>query len=189
MGRLRGRYGSGRPPGPFYRQCRQPDFPARPGTGALLITAAAGGVGSITAQLVRALTSLTVIDTVSRPETVEFATGMGVQHIVDHRKPLVPSLFQTPDQDRQRHILTQLARLVDAGIINTTATKDLGGINAANLREAHRWCRGPVVPGPVRREPLGIQSHVFCTRVSCQTHGGLRGHPAAPGPSTTHDHL
>ncbi|ALO99657.1 MULTISPECIES: zinc-binding alcohol dehydrogenase family protein [Streptomyces] len=171
--------------------------------GALLITAAAGGVGSITAQLARALTSLTVIGTASRPETVEFATRMGVRHIVDHREPLAPqiaevapdglthvfstantdgnlgayaealrpfgrivaiddfdslpigvlkaksisyhwefmftrSLFQTPDQDRQRHILTQIARLVDAGIITTTAVKDLGRIDAANLREAHR---------------------------------------------------
>ncbi|KMS84796.1 NADPH:quinone reductase [Streptomyces regensis] len=171
--------------------------------GALLITAAAGGVGSITAQLARALTSLTVIGTASRPETVEFADRMGVQHIVDHREPLAPqitavapnglthvfsttntdgnlaayaetlrpfgkivaiddfdslpigvlkaksisyhwefmftrSMFQTPDQDRQQHILSQVARLVDAGIITTTAVKDLGRINAANLREAHR---------------------------------------------------
>ncbi|MEU5085080.1 MULTISPECIES: zinc-binding alcohol dehydrogenase family protein [Streptomyces] len=171
--------------------------------GALLITAAAGGVGSITAQLARALTSLTVIGTASRPETVEFAGRMGVRHIIDHREPLVPqiaevapsglthvfstvntvgnlgayaealrpfgrivaiddfdslpvgvlkpksisyhwefmftrSMFRTADQDRQRHILTQVARLVDAGIITSTAVKDLGRINAANLREAHR---------------------------------------------------
>ncbi|WP_370219087.1 hypothetical protein [Kitasatospora sp. GAS1066B] len=30
------------------------------------------------------------------------------------------------------------SRLVDAGILTTTATRDLGTINAANLREAHR---------------------------------------------------
>ncbi|MGW1606809.1 zinc-binding alcohol dehydrogenase family protein, partial [Streptomyces eurythermus] len=62
--------------------------------GALLITAAAGGVGSITAQLARALTSLTVIGTASRPETVEFATRMGVRHIIDHREPLVPQIAE-----------------------------------------------------------------------------------------------
>ncbi|MFC9286018.1 zinc-binding alcohol dehydrogenase family protein [Streptomyces sp. NPDC057052] len=171
--------------------------------GALLVTAAAGGVGSITAQLARALTSLTVVGTASRPETVQFAARMGVQHVVDHRKPLAPqlaeavpnglthvfsttntdgnltaysealrpfgrivaiddfdslpigvlkaksisyhwefmftrSMFQTPDQDHQRHILTQIARLVDAGHLITTATRDLGKINAANLRKAHR---------------------------------------------------
>ncbi|MFF3909700.1 zinc-binding alcohol dehydrogenase family protein [Streptomyces sp. NPDC001848] len=48
------------------------------------------------------------------------------------------SLFQTADMDRQRRILTQVARLVDAGILVSTATKDLGPVNAANLREAHR---------------------------------------------------
>ncbi|MDU9001463.1 zinc-binding dehydrogenase (plasmid) [Streptomyces mirabilis] len=46
-------------------------------------------------------------------------------------------LFQSADMDRQPKILTQVARLVDAGIMVSTATKDLGPVNAANLREAH----------------------------------------------------
>ncbi|MEV7393845.1 MULTISPECIES: zinc-binding alcohol dehydrogenase family protein [unclassified Streptomyces] len=172
-------------------------------TGALLITAAAGGVGSIAAQLARALTSLTVIGTASRPESADFARRMGVQHVVDHHKPLAPqlaeaapngidfvfsttgtdhnlaayaealnpfghivaiddfeavplgllkrksisfhwefmytrSMFRTADQQMQHHILTQVARLVDAGVLTTTATRDLGRIDAAGLREAHR---------------------------------------------------
>ncbi|CAM5554132.1 MULTISPECIES: zinc-binding alcohol dehydrogenase family protein [Streptomyces] len=172
-------------------------------TGTLLVTAAAGGVGAMVAQLARALTSLTVIGTASRPETAEFARRMGVSHVVDHRRPLPPqvaevapdgvdlvfstagtdrnltayadilkplgrlvaiddfgpveigvlksksisfhwefmftrSLHQTPDQAVQRHILDQIARLVDAGILTTTATTDLGTINAEHLREAHR---------------------------------------------------
>ncbi|WP_431946769.1 zinc-binding alcohol dehydrogenase family protein [Actinacidiphila sp. bgisy167] len=172
-------------------------------SGSLLITAAAGGVGAIAAQMARALTSLTVIGTASRPETVEFASRMGVQHIVNHREPLVPqlaevapeglthvfstantdrnladyaealqpfgeivaiddfdslplgvlkpksisyhwefmftrSLFRTPDQVRQHQILSKVARLVDAGVLTTTAHRDLGPVNAANLREGHR---------------------------------------------------
>ncbi|MFF9000511.1 zinc-binding alcohol dehydrogenase family protein [Streptomyces achromogenes] len=172
-------------------------------TGTVLVTAAAGGVGAMVAQLARALTSLTVIGTASRPETTEFATRMGASHIVDHREPLVPqvadvapggvdfvfsttgtdrnlaayaeilkplgrlvaiddfgpveigllksksisfhwefmftrSLHRTPDQAVQGHILNQIARLVDAGILTTTATTDLGTINAEHLREAHR---------------------------------------------------
>ncbi|SDN41468.1 zinc-binding alcohol dehydrogenase family protein [Actinacidiphila guanduensis] len=171
--------------------------------GALLVTAAAGGVGSFVAQLARALTGLTVIGTASRPETVEFARRMGAEHVVDHHKPLAPqlaevaprgldhvfstagtdrnlpayaealnpfgsivaiddhdslpvgvlkpkgisfhwefmftrSLFRTPDLDRQHRILTRVARLADAGVLTTTATRDLGPITAANLREAHR---------------------------------------------------
>ncbi|MBO1334369.1 zinc-binding alcohol dehydrogenase family protein [Streptomyces sp. VRA16 Mangrove soil] len=47
------------------------------------------------------------------------------------------SLFHTGDMDRQHKILTQVARLVDAGVLVTTATRDLGTVNAAHLREAH----------------------------------------------------
>jgi NADPH:quinone reductase-like Zn-dependent oxidoreductase len=38
----------------------------------------------------------------------------------------------------QHHILDRIAQLVDEGALRTTATQDLGTINAANLREAHR---------------------------------------------------
>jgi zinc-binding alcohol dehydrogenase family protein len=172
-------------------------------TGALLVTAAAGGVGSMVTQLARSLTGLTVIGTASRPETVDFARRMGAEHIVDHHQPLpgqlarvapdgldyvfstvgtdrnldayatalrpfghvvaiddfttlpigvlkpksisfhwefmfTRSVFDTPDQIRQHRILTQVARLVDQGTLVSTATKDLGPINATNLRAAHR---------------------------------------------------
>ncbi|WP_201300477.1 zinc-binding alcohol dehydrogenase family protein [Streptomyces sp. HF10] len=172
-------------------------------TGSLLVTAAAGGVGAMVTQLARALTSLTVIGTASRPETVDFARRMGARHVVDHHQPLLPqlsevapdglehvfstagtdrnleayaealrpfghivavddfeslpvgllkpksisfhwefmftrSMFGTPDQAAQHHILAQVARLVDAGHLTTTATRDLGPVNAANLRRAHQ---------------------------------------------------
>ncbi|WP_084700797.1 zinc-binding alcohol dehydrogenase family protein [Streptacidiphilus anmyonensis] len=171
--------------------------------GTLLVTAAAGGVGSMVTQLARALTGLTVVGTASRPETAEFARRMGAHHVVDHRRPLVEqlaeaapggvdhvfgtagtdrnlaayaetlkpfggivavddfdsldigllkaksisfhwefmftrSMFRTPDQVTQHRILTEVARLVDAGVLASTATSDLGPVNAANLREAHR---------------------------------------------------
>ncbi|MEV7597868.1 zinc-binding alcohol dehydrogenase family protein [Kitasatospora sp. NPDC089797] len=48
------------------------------------------------------------------------------------------SMFATPDQAAQHRILTEVARLVDAGRLTTTATRDLGPVTAANLREAHR---------------------------------------------------
>jgi zinc-binding alcohol dehydrogenase family protein len=179
------------------------DRPSGDRAGSLLITAAAGGVGSIVTQLAAALTPLTVIGTASRPETVEFARAMGADHIVDHRRPLGPqltevapdgldyvfgtagtdrnldayaealnpfgrivaiddfdtlpigrlkpksisfhwefmftrSMFSTPDMVRQHEILTQVAELVDAGVLKSTASGDLGPINAANLRKAHQ---------------------------------------------------
>ncbi|MEV7794252.1 zinc-binding alcohol dehydrogenase family protein [Streptomyces sp. NPDC087512] len=172
-------------------------------SGTLLVTAAAGGVGAMVSQLASALTSLTVIGTASRPETVEFARRMGAAHIVDHRTSLAPqvrevapdgldfvfstagtdqnlavygdivkpfgrivaiddfgpveigllksksisfhwefmftrSLHQTADLAEQGRILNRISRLVDAGILTTTATTDLGKINAEHMREAHR---------------------------------------------------
>lgn len=172
-------------------------------TGTLLVTAAAGGVGSVVTQLAHALTGLSVVGTASRPETTAFARRMGADHVVDHHQPLAPqitqvapdgvdhvfsttatdrnlaayaevlkpfgsivaiddfgpldigvlkrksisfhwefmytrSLFRTADQAAQHRILARIARFVDAGTLTTTATQDLGPINAANLREAHR---------------------------------------------------
>jgi zinc-binding alcohol dehydrogenase family protein len=57
--------------------------------GTVLIVGGAGGVGSIAAQLARALTNLTVISTASRPETKAWVQTMGAHHVVDHRADLV----------------------------------------------------------------------------------------------------
>ncbi|MGO4380806.1 zinc-binding alcohol dehydrogenase family protein [Pseudoduganella sp. RAF19] len=54
----------------------------------ILVTGAAGGVGSILVQLARQLTGLTVIATASRPETVEWVKTLGAHHVLDHTKPL-----------------------------------------------------------------------------------------------------
>ena len=48
------------------------------------------------------------------------------------------SMFQTADQAMQHQILSRIARLIDLGVLSTTANRDLGPINAANLRAAHR---------------------------------------------------
>jgi len=55
---------------------------------AILIIGGAGGVGSITIQLARRLTHLTIIATASRPETQAWAAELGAHHVVDHSKPL-----------------------------------------------------------------------------------------------------
>ena len=53
-------------------------------SGTLLVTGAAGGVGSALLQLARALTGLTVVGTASRAETLDRALQMGAHHVVDH---------------------------------------------------------------------------------------------------------
>jgi zinc-binding alcohol dehydrogenase family protein len=47
------------------------------------------------------------------------------------------SLFQTSDMERQHAILTEIARLIDAGRLRTTLSETFGPINAANLARAH----------------------------------------------------
>ncbi|HVJ61741.1 MAG TPA: zinc-binding alcohol dehydrogenase family protein [Tahibacter sp.] len=54
----------------------------------LLVTGAAGGVGSILVQLARKLTALTVIGTASRAETRAWVESLGAHHVIDHSKPL-----------------------------------------------------------------------------------------------------
>jgi zinc-binding alcohol dehydrogenase family protein len=54
--------------------------------GTLLITGAAGGVGSILVQLARQLTQLTIIGTASRSESSDWIMNNGAHHVIDHSK-------------------------------------------------------------------------------------------------------
>lgn len=47
------------------------------------------------------------------------------------------SLFGTADMQAQHHILSEVAALVDNGVIRTTVAENFGRIEAANLRRAH----------------------------------------------------
>ena len=176
--------------------------PTPQGGDVILIIGGAGGVGSITIQLLRALTDLTVIATASRPETQDWVRECGAHHVVDHRQPLVPQVealglgapgfvfstthtdahlpaiveliapqgrfgliddpevldakpfkqkavslhwefmftrpvFETPDMNAQGRLLNEVAALVDAGRIRSTATEVAGKIDAATLRAVH----------------------------------------------------
>lgn len=176
--------------------------PTAQGGQTILVVGGAGGVGSITIQLLRALTDLTVISTASRPETQAWVRECGAHHVIDHRQPLAPqvkalglgapgfvfsttqtdahfadiveliapqgrfgliddpaqldalplkgkavslhwelmftrSMFGTPDMARQGQLLDEVAALVDAGRIRSTATETAGKIDAATLRRVH----------------------------------------------------
>jgi NADPH:quinone reductase len=179
------------------RRVRPPD------QGSILIVGGAGGVGSIAVQLARKLTSLTIIASASRPETVEWCKGMGAHHVVDHRQPLsiqvrkiVPDgvryvlaltktedhldqiieamapegemvlienmprpvdinklkpkslslhwefmfgrpRFQLANMIEQGNLLNEVAGLIDAGLLRSTASTNLGLIDAANMKRAH----------------------------------------------------
>lgn len=54
----------------------------------ILVIGGAGGVGSMTIQILRALTDLTIIATASRPETIAWVKELGAHHVINHREPL-----------------------------------------------------------------------------------------------------
>ncbi|MDS7942826.1 zinc-binding alcohol dehydrogenase family protein [Acinetobacter sp. V110_1] len=60
----------------------------------ILVIGGAGGVGSITIQLLKQLTNLTIIATASRSETKEWVKQLGADYVLDHREPLAPQIKQ-----------------------------------------------------------------------------------------------
>ena len=66
--------------------------PPQPGT--LLVTAAAGGVGSIAVQLAKCLTAARVVATASRPESRAQALALGADLVIDHAQPISAQLAE-----------------------------------------------------------------------------------------------
>ncbi|GLG85054.1 zinc-binding alcohol dehydrogenase family protein [Acinetobacter calcoaceticus] len=60
----------------------------------ILVIGGAGGVGSITIQLLKQLTNLTIITTASRAETKEWVKQLGADYVLDHSQPLAPQIKQ-----------------------------------------------------------------------------------------------
>ncbi len=180
----------------------------------VLVIGAAGGVGSILTQLLKARTSATIIGTASRDESVQWLKDLGADHVINHRNPLfdelqktgitevdyvvslnnteehyeeiikclkpqgklgliddpaaldvIPlkmkslslhwefmfarSMFQTPDMIKQHHLLTDVAKMIDAGEIKTTIAHHLGTITAEHLRDAHQMLENRQAHGKV----------------------------------------
>lgn len=59
------------------------------------------------------------------------------------------SLFETPDMGEQGRILGEVAAMVDAGQLRTTAGEHMGSINAENLRRAHAMLESGKAVGKV----------------------------------------
>jgi zinc-binding alcohol dehydrogenase family protein len=59
------------------------------------------------------------------------------------------SMFQTPDMIEQHRLLNEISAMVDGGEIVSTATQELGPINAANLRKAHAQVESGTTIGKV----------------------------------------
>lgn len=70
-------------------------------TGTLLITGAAGGVGSVLVQLARQLTQLTIIGTASRQESINWILNNGAHYVISHSSDMKAQLhaLKIPEVD------------------------------------------------------------------------------------------
>ncbi|MDT3750518.1 MULTISPECIES: zinc-binding alcohol dehydrogenase family protein [Pseudomonas] len=111
----------------------------------LLITGAAGGVGSMLVQLARKLTRLTVIGTASRQETADWVRQLGAHHVIDHSQPLLAQLqaLGVPEIDyvaSLTHTEQRFAQLIDVlkpqgrlGVIDDPETLDVMPLKRKSL--------------------------------------------------------
>ena len=111
----------------------------------LLITGAAGGVGSMLVQLARQLTRLTVIGTASRQETADWVRQLGAHHVIDHSQPLLAQLqaLDVPQIDyvaSLTHTEQHFAQLIDVlkpqgrlGVIDDPETLDVMPLKRKSL--------------------------------------------------------
>ena len=68
---------------------------------------------------------------------------------IHHELMFTRSIFGTPDIAKQGDILDDVSRAVDFGKVRSTATKNLGVINAANLKLAHAQLESGTTMGKV----------------------------------------
>ena len=59
------------------------------------------------------------------------------------------SMFQTPDRIEQHHILNEVSKLIDEGVIKTTVGEHFGKITAENLRRAHALLESQKAKGKI----------------------------------------
>ena len=65
------------------------------------------------------------------------------------------SMHKTADMQAQHDLLTQVSRLIDAGLLRTTLGEHYGKINAANLRRAHAFIESGRARGKIVLEGFG----------------------------------
>jgi NADPH:quinone reductase-like Zn-dependent oxidoreductase len=89
------------------------------------------------AQIVAVLRAAGQLALIDDPKQLDIAPFKAKSLSVHWELMFTRSLFKTADLARQHDILCQVAALVDAGVVSTTLTERIKGINAANLRQAH----------------------------------------------------
>lgn len=103
----------------------------------ILVIGGAGGVGSITIQLLKQLTNLTIISTASRSETKAWVEHLGADYVLDHRQSLAEQIklldltapkyvFSTTQTDQHLEDIAELiAPQGHFGLIDDPETLDI----------------------------------------------------------------
>lgn len=130
------------------------------------------GLKSIGIDDVTHIASLTHTDD-HFPQIVEAVAPQGRVALIDDPEPIdvrllkrksvslhwelmfTRSMFGTADMVAQQRLLDEVAALVDAGVLRTTAAEHFGVINAANLERAHTLLRSGKALGKIVLEGFG----------------------------------
>lgn len=88
-------------------------------------------------QIIEALAPQGALALIDDPKTVDILPMKRKSLSVHWELMFTRPLYGTPDMIRQHEILTEVADLVDAGLLRTTLTQDLGPLAVASLRQAH----------------------------------------------------
>lgn len=143
--------------------------------GTLLVIGAAGGVGSLVIQFAKALTRLTVIAVASRPESAQWVTEMGADHVVDRDfaasvREIAPggvdyvfTSFTPGNIDAIAEVIRPRGEVVS---IDETG----GSIDALKAKSA-TWHWELMFTRPIH-EPEDDYQHVLLTRVSALLDAG-----------------
>jgi NADPH2:quinone reductase len=106
-------------------------------------------------ELARILSPQGHLGVIDDPKGFDFAVLRGKSASVHFEFMFSRTSFGTPDVLRQHEILDAVAELVDAGTLHTTMTKNLGRIDATNLRRAHAIVEGGRAIGKIVLEGFG----------------------------------
>jgi zinc-binding alcohol dehydrogenase family protein len=77
------------------------------------------------------------IGLIDDPTTVNFSLLKGKAGSLHWESMFTRSSFQTADMIGQHHLLSDVADMIDKGVLRTTLDQTYGTINAANLKRAH----------------------------------------------------
>lgn len=83
------------------------------------------------------------------PKTLDIMPLKGKAVSVHWELMFTRPLFKTPDMAEQGRLLSEVARLADAGEVRSTMTETMGRISAANLKRAHALIESGTARGKV----------------------------------------